>query len=1128
MADFELNVRVNGVEQTVNTIGGLEQALADTNAQLQKVDQNSKEFSFLTNQAKNLEKVIGALSTDAAEFNSELKTVNATTQQLNQSFTTTAQVATEGLQTATSNSASLRQELRQITLELQNLEPGSAEFQRLSNRAGELRDTIGDTNAVINATAGNVTERFGRALTASLNIGLAGFQALTAAQAIFGSDNEALNETLVKLTALLNLSQAIETFGGLGDKITEITAGFGLFSGAATTAAGALGVETAATDAATVATTGLGLSMKALPIFAIISAVAALGIGLYSYINSSKNAAKIEEERKKKQEELAKATKEQAQFVAKESSELLLLLFQLKSTNEGSKERIRLIKEINKDYGATLKNYSDEAKFLEQVNGAIQDYVAIQQVKFKLQKNEEFYQQQLEKAYTAEINLNKLRTQTAKNFALTEDQRKAALGDKQAEARFLTELGKKYQDINLERTFEFQQYAKIRDEVKKLTEQYNASQTALIKLSERRNQLIKDETETSKEYFKNLDKGNKTVETNNKLTKDQTALAQFNNDLKKDAIALQDQERTNSIKKTTSVVDDLQFEQSVALRNLDDRYKEAIKTDKAEVKEKKKTKSEKEQIDKAYFEAVTKLNEEYRVRIARQGQIELSDQNALNDELLLQNKILQEEILFGDQNTADQRATIQQRSLALSLKEVEQRIANERLSLQDFQKLLEEKLRLQGEYTTIQLGIDTKVAKATAERDLQNFIKLEAQLLNAKILENKKKEGEDDASFQRRLETEGKYIIERETGEKVTREKFTKEEEQAYQNIILQKKNLDENYAKTVEELTTQYVETNSKAITDGDKQTNQIRLDLLNEFFSTAETALQSFGDTQVAGFSSIVSASLTGIQDYFKLIDQDFANTSDKVAAYATAIAGALNTIISGFVAANQAQLQQELTDLEIQNNAKKDLYTEDYNTQVELQKQKVADGLITEEEYNKAIESLNTTYNDNTKNADKALSKEQRKLKEKAFKEDKGLKIAQTIITGLQGAVQAFAGAMQLGPIAGPIVGGVLAAAVLGLSSANVAKISKTQYNGGQSVDQSDTSLTSASQASVAAPAIASTGGFTSFTPAATGATIPNAGGSFTPMTSSATKVYVLESDITATQNKVRVLENNSTFG
>ena len=71
-----------------------------------------------------------------------------------------------------------------------------------------------------------------------------------------------------------------------------------------------------------------------------------------------------------------------------------------------------------------------------------------------------------------------------------------------------------------------------------------------------------------------------------------------------------------------------------------------------------------------------------------------------------------------------------------------------------------------------------------------------------------------------------------------------------------------------------------------------------------------------------------------------------------------------------------------------------------------------------------------------------------KEEYEKTVKPLMIAQATIQMLQGMVSAFAGAMQLGPIAGPIVGGVLAAAVGAMGAINIAKIKSTNpySNGG----------------------------------------------------------------------------------
>lgn len=136
----------------------------------------------------------------------------------------------KSLNQSTKSTASLRAELRQVTQELQGLEPGSKRFDELSQRAGQLRDTIQDTSAVINATAGSAIENLGTGLQGVASTGVAAFQGLQAAAVLFGGENENLQKQLVKLQAVANLAQAINTFGGLKDTITTVTASFKAFS----------------------------------------------------------------------------------------------------------------------------------------------------------------------------------------------------------------------------------------------------------------------------------------------------------------------------------------------------------------------------------------------------------------------------------------------------------------------------------------------------------------------------------------------------------------------------------------------------------------------------------------------------------------------------------------------------------------------------------------------------------------------------------------------------------------------------------------------------------------------------------------------------------------------------------
>jgi hypothetical protein len=120
----------------------------------------------------------------------------------------------------------LKTELRKLTVELQNMAQTDPRFSEMSRRAGELKDQIGDTRGVIEALAGSTTERLGKGLASVGKIGISAFQGIEGAQALLGVKSEKLMEVMVRLQALASLSDALEGLGGLGDKLTEIKAGF--------------------------------------------------------------------------------------------------------------------------------------------------------------------------------------------------------------------------------------------------------------------------------------------------------------------------------------------------------------------------------------------------------------------------------------------------------------------------------------------------------------------------------------------------------------------------------------------------------------------------------------------------------------------------------------------------------------------------------------------------------------------------------------------------------------------------------------------------------------------------------------------------------------------------------------
>ena len=124
----------------------------------------------------------------------------------------------------------------------------SKEAIEAAKRAAELRDRIGDARALTEAF--NPDAKF-KALTASLSGVAGGFAAVQGAMALFGSESEDLQKTLVKVQSAMALSQglqavgeSIDSFKQLGAVIkTQVVSAFSTLRGAIiATGVGALAV----------------------------------------------------------------------------------------------------------------------------------------------------------------------------------------------------------------------------------------------------------------------------------------------------------------------------------------------------------------------------------------------------------------------------------------------------------------------------------------------------------------------------------------------------------------------------------------------------------------------------------------------------------------------------------------------------------------------------------------------------------------------------------------------------------------------------------------------------------------------------------------------------------------------
>lgn len=159
---------------------------------------------------------------------------------------------------------------------------------------------------------------------------------------------------------------------------------------------------------------------------------------------------------------------------------------------------------------------------------------------------------------------------------------------------------------------------------------------------------------------------------------------------------------------------------------------------------------------------------------------------------------------------------------------------------------------------------------------------------------------------------------------------------------------------------------------------------------------------------------------------------------------------------------------------------------------------------------VSLMGTAFNSTTQLLN-GLANSQDRTTDEGFAMWKKLSIAAATMQMLQGVVSAWSSAMQLGPIAGPIMGGILTASTIAMGTLNINNIKKQTLNNADKGNNVKTPTPSINTAALMSSPINYT---TEVKGAQTEEMIPQ-------------KVYVVESDITSTQNKVKTVEEESTF-
>jgi hypothetical protein len=173
----------------------------------------------------------------------------------------------------------LRKELKQLTFQLQNLDPASKEFETVAKRAGQIKEQMrGVADAINDADP----EKFGGKFQRTAE-GIAGaFSAVTGAQALFGQQSEEIEKQMLKVQGAIALTQGISAMKELKNDAldfatsikTKLVGAFTSLTAAELTNAQATGTMTTLQK---VYTFVVGASTGAMKAFRI--ALAATGIG---------------------------------------------------------------------------------------------------------------------------------------------------------------------------------------------------------------------------------------------------------------------------------------------------------------------------------------------------------------------------------------------------------------------------------------------------------------------------------------------------------------------------------------------------------------------------------------------------------------------------------------------------------------------------------------------------------------------------------------------------------------------------------------------------------------------------------------------------------------------------------
>lgn len=233
---------------------------------------------------------------------------------------------TSDTEQATKGFKSLKQELRELEKEMNRMseagQEGTAQFQQMSQRAGQLKDQIGDTKARINALASDTYKL--DAMTQAVTGIAGGFAVAQGAMAVFGSENEDLQKAILKTQGAMAILQGVTEITNILQKESAFSTFF---------LSSAQKANAVATEGASVATKGFSKALIATGIGAIIVLIGTLIAywddlksavsGVSQETESMIKKSKLDTDQAQKKYELTKDTENVLKLQGKSQREIL-------------------------------------------------------------------------------------------------------------------------------------------------------------------------------------------------------------------------------------------------------------------------------------------------------------------------------------------------------------------------------------------------------------------------------------------------------------------------------------------------------------------------------------------------------------------------------------------------------------------------------------------------------------------------------------------------------------------------------------------------------------------------------------------------------------------------------------